>query len=264
MRTYIFSAVATLTLGLLTLGPASAENAPWTCMSPAFACGGAPVAKTYRTQEFAGERTSRRQASGKRNRVAKRDDSVKRAARAEKSNDQQAKVELPERKQVEAPAKPAAKPQAATEPVKDKTVAERTVETETTYRITSSQTGQASYYGYGAGSQTASGARFNPNAMTAAHRTLPFGTKVRVTNKRNGKTVVVTINDRGPFIRGRIIDLSTAAAGVIGMRSSGVAPVLVERIATNYKLPRTQKGGGCRRAPAAFFIGRVEVGVSRR
>jgi rare lipoprotein A len=230
MRTYIFSAVATLTLGLLTLGPASAENAAWTCMSPAFACGGAPVAKTYRTQEFAGERKSRRQASGKRNRVAKQGDSVKRAARADKTADRkQAKVELPERKQVEAPAKPQA--QGTTGPAKDKTVAK--VETEKAYRTTSTQTGQASYYGYGAGSQTASGARFNPNAMTAAHRTLPFGTKVRVTNKRNGKTVIVTINDRGPFIRGRIIDLSTAAAGVIGMRSSGVAPVVVERIATN-------------------------------
>ena len=231
MRTYIFSALAALTFGLLTLTPASAENAPWTCMSPAFACGGAPVAKTYRTKEFAGERTSRRQASGKRNRVAKRDDGLKSADKpAEKT---QAKIDLPERKQVEAPAKPVAQPQAATEPAKDKTVTARTVETENTYRVTSSQTGQASYYGYGAGSQTASGARFNPNAMTAAHRTLPFGTKVRVTNKRNGKTVVVTINDRGPFIRGRIIDLSTAAAGVIGMRSSGVAPVVVERIATN-------------------------------
>ena len=235
MRSYIYSAVATLTLGLLTLGPASAENAPWTCMSPAFACGGAPAAKTYRTQEFAGERTYRRQASGKRNRVAKRDDSVKRAEHPDKTADQKnAKVELPERKHVEAPAKPQAlaNPQATTEPAKDKTIAVRT-ETEKTYRTTSSQTGQASYYGYGAGSQTASGARFNPNAMTAAHRTLPFGTKVRVTNKRNGKTVIVTINDRGPFIRGRIIDLSTAAAGVIGMRSAGVAPVLVERIATN-------------------------------
>ena len=127
MRTYIFSAVATLTLGLLTVGPASAENAPWTCMSPAFACGGAPVAKTYRTKEFAGERKSRRQASSKRNRVAKKDDGVKRAERADKTADRkQAKVELPERKQVEAPAKPEAqaKPQTqgATEPAKDKTV----------------------------------------------------------------------------------------------------------------------------------------------
>jgi rare lipoprotein A len=102
--------------------------------------------------------------------------------------------------------------------------------TEATYRVTSSQTGMASYYGSESGSQTASGARFNPRAMTAAHRSLPFGTKVRVTNKRNGKSVIVTINDRGPFIRGRIIDLSTSAAGVIDMRSAGVAPVLVERL----------------------------------
>jgi rare lipoprotein A len=88
--------------------------------------------------------------------------------------------------------------------------------------------GMASYYGSESGSRTASGARFVPGAMTAAHRTLPFGTKVRVTNKHNGRSVVVTINDRGPFIRGRIIDLSSGAAGVIGMRSSGVAPVSME------------------------------------
>jgi rare lipoprotein A len=98
----------------------------------------------------------------------------------------------------------------------------------TAYSGGSAHSGMASYYGSESGSQTASGARFNPSAMTAAHRTLPFGTKVRVTNKRNGRSVVVTINDRGPFIRGRIIDLSSGAAGVIGMRSSGVAPVSVE------------------------------------
>jgi rare lipoprotein A len=87
--------------------------------------------------------------------------------------------------------------------------------------------GMASYYWQG--QMTASGVRFNPNALTAAHKTLPFGTKVKVTNKRNGKSVVVTINDRGPFIKGRIIDLSKAAAGQIGMIGSGVAPVLVEK-----------------------------------
>jgi len=84
----------------------------------------------------------------------------------------------------------------------------------------------ASYYWQG--QRTASGARFNPEAMTAAHRTLPFGTKVRVTNKRNGRSVVVTINDRGPFIRGRVIDLSRAAARVIGMTGAGVAPVSLD------------------------------------
>jgi rare lipoprotein A len=85
--------------------------------------------------------------------------------------------------------------------------------------------GIASYYWQG--QQTASGARFNPSAMTAAHRTLPFGTRVLVTNRNNGRSVTVTINDRGPFIKGRIIDLSRGAAGVIGMTGSGVAPVSV-------------------------------------
>ncbi|MBP2559723.1 rare lipoprotein A [Neorhizobium galegae] len=65
----------------------------------------------------------------------------------------------------------------------------------------------------------------NPSLMTAAHRTLPFGTKVMVTNKRNGRSVVVRINDRGPFIRGRVIDVSKAAAKNIGMISSGTAQV---------------------------------------
>ncbi len=86
--------------------------------------------------------------------------------------------------------------------------------------------GMASYYGYR--SKTASGEMMNPNAMTAAHKTLPFGTRVRVTNTRTGNSVVVRINDRGPFIRGRIIDVSTGAARSLGMIGSGVAPVVVE------------------------------------
>ncbi|MGD9785224.1 MAG: septal ring lytic transglycosylase RlpA family protein [Hyphomicrobiaceae bacterium] len=85
--------------------------------------------------------------------------------------------------------------------------------------------GMASYYWQP--QKVASGGWFNPNAMTAAHKTLPFGTKVRVTNARNGRSVVVTINDRGPFIKGRVIDLSRAAAGAIGMINAGVAPVNV-------------------------------------
>ena len=88
--------------------------------------------------------------------------------------------------------------------------------------------GIASYYWQG--QQTASGQRFNPSGMTAAHRTLPFGTKVRVTNHSNGRSVVVTINDRGPFIKGRIIDLSRGAAQVIGMTGQGLARVSVERM----------------------------------
>lgn len=70
----------------------------------------------------------------------------------------------------------------------------------------------------------------NPAKLTAAHRSLPFGTKLKVTNKRNGKSVVVRINDRGPFIRGRVIDVSKAAAQNIGMVSSGTAQVCYQII----------------------------------
>ena len=89
--------------------------------------------------------------------------------------------------------------------------------------------GQASWYGPGfSGNRTASGSIFRPNAMTAAHRSLPFGTRVRVTNLNNGRSQIVTIDDRGPFVGGRIIDLSEGAARVLGMKSSGVATVRVE------------------------------------
>lgn len=90
----------------------------------------------------------------------------------------------------------------------------------------SGQQGVASYYWQG--QRVASGGWFNPNAMTAAHKTLPFGTKVRVTHLGNGRSVDVMINDRGPFIAGRIIDLSKAAAGIIGMTGQGIARVAVE------------------------------------
>jgi rare lipoprotein A len=85
--------------------------------------------------------------------------------------------------------------------------------------------GLASYYWQG--QRTATGTWFNPNGMTAAHRTLPFGTKVRVTHLRSGRSVIVSINDRGPYIGGRIIDLSKGAAGVLGMHNEGVARVRV-------------------------------------
>lgn len=82
--------------------------------------------------------------------------------------------------------------------------------------------GMASYYGRElAGNRTASGERFNPSDLTAAHRTLPLGSKVRVTNPRTGDSVVVRINDRGPFHGGRLIDLSEAAARQIGIRAAG-------------------------------------------
>ena len=91
--------------------------------------------------------------------------------------------------------------------------------------------GKASWYGPGFhGRFTANGERYNQYALTAAHRSLPFGTRVRVTNMNNGRSVVVRINDRGPFIRGRVIDLSTAAASNIGMIHHGVVPVRVQVI----------------------------------
>lgn len=91
------------------------------------------------------------------------------------------------------------------------------------------QRGTASWYGPGfVGRTTASGETYDPSQLTAAHRTLPFGTRVRVTNQRSGSSVVVRINDRGPYAGGRIIDLSEAAARAIGMRGSGLAEVTLE------------------------------------
>jgi rare lipoprotein A len=86
--------------------------------------------------------------------------------------------------------------------------------------------GVASFYGNESGSRTASGQRFNQNALTCAHRSLPFGTKLRVTHR--GQSVVVTVNDRGPFIKGRVLDLSTGAARAIGLTSAGVGHVTAE------------------------------------
>jgi rare lipoprotein A len=88
------------------------------------------------------------------------------------------------------------------------------------------QTGVASVYTHESGSGTASGQKLNCEAFTAAHRTLPFGAKVKVTNKSNGRSVIVTINDRGPFVRGRVIDVTPAAARVLGF--SGLTQVAID------------------------------------
>jgi rare lipoprotein A len=87
----------------------------------------------------------------------------------------------------------------------------------------SAETGRASWYSLT--SKTASGERCDPSALTAAHRSLPFGTKVKVENLKNGRSVVVRINDRGPFVAGRIIDLTKAAAGQLGFVSHGITQV---------------------------------------
>lgn len=93
------------------------------------------------------------------------------------------------------------------------------------------QRGLASWYGPGFhGQKTASGERFDQSALTAAHRKLPLGTRVMVTNLENGNKVAVEINDRGPHVRGRIIDLSKAAAGKLGFLKAGTARVRIEVI----------------------------------
>ncbi len=90
------------------------------------------------------------------------------------------------------------------------------------------QKGEASWYGPGFnGKKTANGETFNMNKLTAAHKKLPFGTKVKVTNLQNGKSVIVRINDRGPFVKGRIIDLSKKAAQQIDLIKAGHTPVKI-------------------------------------
>lgn len=109
-----------------------------------------------------------------------------------------------------------------------------------------SQTGKVSWYGREhAGKLTANGERFNPKHMTAAHRTLPFGAMVRVTRLDNGRSVVVRINDRGPFIKGRIVDVSQAAAKELDLITKGVAPCKVELVRSKVSsVPEAAPGVG--------------------
>jgi rare lipoprotein A len=86
--------------------------------------------------------------------------------------------------------------------------------------------GLASFYSHG--QRTASGEKFDPHDLTAAHRTLPFGTRIRVTNVATGQAVTVRVNDRGPFVRGRAIDVSSSAAKMLGMTKQGVAKVKLD------------------------------------
>lgn len=90
------------------------------------------------------------------------------------------------------------------------------------------QSGMASWYGSEQGRHTASGERFDPHALTAAHRHLPFGTIIRVTNQLNGLSVELRINDRGPWVHGRILDVTDAAADILQMKKQGTVPVLIE------------------------------------
>ncbi len=236
MRTSLYSALAVLCFGLIAAEPAAASSF-WTCMGPEVACGsaGSPSGSSYnyrsRARVYAGE-TERRATTYR----------AKPRYAAEHAERRAAPVRVvavnprSEGPQVKSDATEAPKSVVAVSPRNEgSSVATETSahkpqsgSAERTAAVRQAQSGMASYYGTESGSHTASGARFIPSAMTAAHRTLPFGTQVRVTNKSNGRSVVVTINDRGPFVRGRVIDLSTGAAGVIGMKGAGVAPVTLE------------------------------------
>ncbi|MFC2161503.1 septal ring lytic transglycosylase RlpA family protein [Acidobacteriota bacterium] len=127
------------------------------------------------------------------------------------------------------------------------------------------QKGRASWYGDDFhGKITSNKEIYNMNDMTAAHRTLPFGTHVIVTNLKNNKSVTVRINDRGPFIEGRDIDLSFAAAKVLGMIGPGVVPVTIEVIKHLSPLPSTQKysvqiGSFSKKSNAIKLKGELEV-----
>jgi rare lipoprotein A len=240
MRISLYSALAVLSFGLIASQQPAAASTFWTCMSPEFGCGsaGSPSGSShnYRSRErvYAGD-TERRAYRGNSRQTADR--AERRAAPVRVASISPRS----EQRQIKSDATESPKQVASVEPRNEGSSVATDVsvrkpqapDAERTAAVRSAQSGMASYYGNESGSQTASGARFVASAMTAAHRTLPFGTKVRVTNKANGRSVVVTINDRGPFVRGRIIDLSTGAAGVIGMMGAGVAPVTVEVLASN-------------------------------
>ena len=105
--------------------------------------------------------------------------------------------------------------------------------------------GKASFYGNGFhGRLTSDGSRYHKDSLTCAHRTLPFGTLLKVTNQKNGKEVVVRVTDRGPFVKGRVVDLSMAAAKELGMVSMGVAPVTVQKVGhAAPKATKARRGG---------------------
>ena len=240
MRISLYSALAVLSFGLIASQQPAAASTFWTCMSPEFGCGsaGSPSGSShnYRSRERVyADDTERRAYRGKSRQTADRAERRAAPVRVASINPRS------EQRQVKSDTTEAPEQVASVEPRNEGSSVATDVsvrkpqapDAERTAAVRSAQSGMASYYGNESGSQTASGARFVASAMTAAHRTLPFGTKVRVTNKANGRSVVVTINDRGPFVRGRIIDLSTGAAGVIGMMGAGVAPVTVEVLASN-------------------------------
>lgn len=195
MRNIFVALIALLTFGAVSAQPASAK---WKCQGPSYACNdnsyhAAPTRK-YKKRAYRAAKSSTKKTY-KKNRYAKQkyygSSKKKYTKRYTKKSRKYAKRSYGKRR----------------------------------YSGRGTLYGKASYYWQP--QRVASGGWFNPNAMTAAHKSLPFGTRVRVTNKYNGRSVVVRINDRGPYVKGRIIDLSKAAAHKIGMQNAGVVPVTV-------------------------------------
>ena len=211
MRTFILSALAVLSFGLIQTAPASAARGEWSCVGAEFVCGSQSrsVQRAYAPEKKKGNSY---------------------AARPQKSRDTESASDRPHKSRnsdvasVKSHSKVARNDDGEDTPVRHKRGSSKG-SGDGLGKGSVYQTGQASFYHEP--QALASGGRFNPNAMTAAHKTLPFGTKVRVTNQRNGESVVVTINDRGPYAGGRVIDLSAAAAGAISMKNAGVAPVSI-------------------------------------
>ncbi len=198
--------------------------------------------RVTRTQRYYGEEATprRRSYAGNRahraSRYAARNGKSTRGQRIARRHGKGHKAVAQRKHHAKKPAIAAAKPElqpapkSATSTEKKPATAQKKAATETAPRAPGSraagQHGVASFYWQP--QRVAAGGWFNPNAMTAAHKTLPFGTRVRVTHLGNGRSVEVKINDRGPYVAGRIIDLSKAAAGVIGMTGQGIARVAVE------------------------------------
>jgi len=217
MRTWMLAALTLLAVGLIDARPASAA---WSCVGPEYVCGPAPSAKatssrsSYKKSSYSGdERPARASRKAKATTTASSWWGEEPAAPVRKAHKRTRQVASASFYGDDEPA-PRAKQR------RSRSVASSYDDGGSSY-----QSGMASYYWQP--QRVASGGWFNPNAMTAAHKTLPFGTRVRVTNKRNGQSVVVTINDRGPYVAGRVIDLSSAAAGAISMKGAGVAPVAI-------------------------------------
>jgi rare lipoprotein A len=195
----VLALAAMIGTGLFASTSANAA-AKWACEGPEYVCGSSKPATSARSNDASEPKASRpaktaktKKAKAQETASLKSDDKPRRKARTVTSDDDQ-----PRRK-----ARPARSDDGGGTVL----------------------TGAASYYWQP--QKLASGGYFNPNAYTAAHKSLPFGTRVRVTNQRNGQSVDVVINDRGPYIAGRIIDLSKAAAGAINMQNAGVVPVSV-------------------------------------